>query len=148
MSDYSENPNLQGSYGQPADPQAPTQGRRLMGAIDPRKALDPATVERMIHTQLAARAQAQAATTMVLATIVSLITAAFSFVAALAWNSAIQEILHEAIPANGSILGIKLSQGGVQAIYAVIVTIIAVVVVVFLNRIAKRMANKSAFDKS
>ena len=148
MSDYSEYPNLQGTYGQPADPQAPAQGRRLMGGIDPRKALDPATVERMIHTQLAARAQAQAATTMVLGTIVSLITAAFSFVAALAWNSAIQEILHEAIPVNGSIFGIKISQGAVQAIYAVIVTIIAVIVVVLLNRIAKRMANKSAFDKS
>ena len=148
MSDYSENPNVQGAYAQPTGPQAPAQGRRLMGAIDPRKALDPATVERMIHTQLAARAQAQAATTVVLATIVSLVTAAFSFVAALAWNSAIQEILHEAIPVGSSIFGIKLSLGGVQAIYAIIVTIIAVVVVVLLNRITKRMANKSAFDKS
>jgi hypothetical protein len=148
MSDYSENPNVPGSYAQPTGSQAPAQGRRLMGGIDPRKALDPATVERMIHTQLAARAQAQAATTMVLATIVSLITAAFSFVAALAWNSAIQEILHEAIPVDSKILGIKLSAGAVQAIYAVIVTIIAVVVVVFLNRIAKRVANKSAFDKN
>ncbi len=148
MSDYSENPNVQGSYAQPTGPQAPAQGRRLMGAIDPRKALDPATVERMIHTQLAARAQAQAATTMVLATIVSLVTAAFSFVAALAWNSAIQEILQEAIPVNSSILGVKLNQGGIQAIYAVIVTIIAVLVVVVLNRIAKRVANKSAFDKN
>src|SRR5215831_1839770 len=88
--------------------------RRLADAMDPRKALDPATVERMIHAQVAARAQAQAATTMVLATIVSLITAAFSFVAALAWNSAIQEILHEAIPVNGSIFGVKLTQGAIQ----------------------------------
>lgn len=148
MSDYSENPNLQETYAQPTGPQAPAQGRRLMGGIDPRKALDPATVERMIHAQLAARAQAQAATTMVLATIVSLITAAFSFVAALAWNSAIQEILHEAIPVNSKLFGIKLTQGAVQAIYAIIVTIIAVVVVVFLNRLGKRMANKSAFDKN
>ncbi len=148
MSDYSENPNLQGAYGQPADPQAPAQGRRLMGGIDPRKALDPATVERMIHTQMAARAQAQAATTVVLATIVSLVTAAFSFVAALAWNSAIQELLKENVKLDSTFLGMKISPGGVQAIYAVIVTIIAVVVVVLLNRIAKRVANKSAFDKS
>lgn len=148
MSDYSENPNRQGMYGQPADPQAPAQGRRLMGGIDPRKALDPATVERMIHTQLAARAQAQAATTVVLATIVSLVTAAFSFVAALAWNSAIQELLKENVKLNSTFLGMKISPGGVQAIYAVIVTIIAVAVVVVLNRIAKRVANKSAFDKS
>jgi len=150
MSDYSENPNVQGTYAQPADPQAPAHGRRLMGAIDPRKALDPATVERMIHTQLAARAQAQAATTMVLATIVSLITAAFGFVAALAWNTAIQQILSESVnlKEGAKIFGITLSKGGVEAIYAVIVTIIAVAVVVFLNRLGKRMANKSAFDKS
>lgn len=148
MSDYSENPNRQGMYGQPADPQAPAQGRRLMGGIDPRKALDPATVERMIHTQLAARAQAQAATTVVLATIVSLVTAAFSFVAALAWNSAIQQLLSENVHIGGDFLGITISKGGVDAVYAIIVTIIAVVVVVFLNRISKRMANKSAFDKS
>ena len=118
MSDYSENPNVQGSYAQPTGPQAPAQGRRLMGAIDPRKALDPATVERMIHTQLAARAQAQAATTVVLATIVSLVTAAFSFVAALAWNSAIQQLLKENVKVGGSIFGVKISDGGVQAIYA------------------------------
>ncbi|HEY7340177.1 MAG TPA: DUF5654 family protein [Ktedonobacterales bacterium] len=148
MSDYSENPNLQGTYAQPSGADTPAHGRRLMGGIDPRKALDPATVERMIHTQLAARAQAQAATTMVLATIVSLITAAFSFVAALAWNSAIQELLKENVKLNSTFLGIKISDGGVEAIYAVIVTVIAVVVVVFLNRIAKRVANKSAFDKS
>ena len=147
MSDYSENPNRQGMYGQPADPQTPAQGRRLMGGIDPRKALDPATVERMIHTQLAARAQAQAATTVVLATIVSLVTAAFSFVAALAWNSAIQQLLSENVHIDSKVLGITISKGGVDAVYAVIVTFIAVVVVVFLNRLGKRMANKSAFDK-
>lgn len=148
MSDYSENPNLQGTYAQPSGPQAPGQGRRMMGGIDPRKALDPATVERMIHAQVTARAQAQAATTMVLATIVSLITAAFSFVAALAWNSAIQQLLSENVHIGGDVLGITISKGGVDAVYAIIVTIIAVVVVVFLNRLGKRMANKSAFDKS
>ena len=113
--------------------------------MDPRKAIDPATVERMVHAQVAARAQAQAATTVVLATIVSLITSAFSFVAALAWNSAIQQLLKENVNIDKSLFGIKISEGGVQAIYAVIVTIIAVVVVVILNRIAKRMAKKSAF---
>ncbi len=148
MSDYSENPNVPGSYAQPSGAETPGHGRRLMEAIDPRKALDPATVERMIHTQMAARAQAQAATTVVLATIVSLVTAAFSFVAALAWNSAIQQLLTENINLKDKVFGITISKGGVQAIYAVIVTMIAVVVVVFLNRIAKRMANKSAFDKS
>ncbi|HEY1388178.1 MAG TPA: DUF5654 family protein, partial [Ktedonobacterales bacterium] len=75
-------------------------------------------------------------------------TAAFSFVAALAWNSAIQQLLAENINLKDKIFGISISKGGVQAIYAIIVTIIAVAVVVVLNRIAKRVANKSAFDKN
>jgi hypothetical protein len=148
MSDYSEYPNLPGAYAPPTAPQGPAHNHRLAGAIDPRKALDPATVERMIRAQVAARIQAQAATSVVLATIVSLVTAAFSFVAALAWNSAIQQLLKENVKVNGTFLGIKISDGGVQAVYAIIVTMIAVVVVVVLNRIAGRMAGKSALDKS
>ncbi len=120
----------------------------MAGAIDPRKAIDPTTVERMIHAQVAARAQAQAATTVVLATIVSLITSAFSFVAALAWNSAIQQLLRENVKVGGSLFGVKISDGGVLAIYAVIVTIIAVAVVLLLNRIAKRYASKSALGNN
>ena len=117
------------------------------GAFDPRRAVDPATIERMIHAQVVARTQAQAATTVVLATIVSLITSAFSFVAALAWNSAIQQLLKENVKVHKGygIFGITISEGGVQAIYAVIVTVIAVLVVLLLNRIAKRYANKAAF---
>lgn len=119
----------------------------MMGGIDPRRAIDPATVERMIRAQVAARTQAQAATTVVLATIVSLITSAFSFVAALAWNSAIQDLLKENFQLkNNKIFGLTVSPGGVEAIYAVIVTIIAVVVVVILNRVARRYANKSALS--
>ena len=117
------------------------------GAFDPRRAVDPATIERMIHAQVVARTQAQAATTVVLATIVSLITSAFSFVAALAWNTAIQQLLKENVKVHkgAGIFGVTISEGGVQAIYAAIVTVIAVVVVLLLNRIAKRYANKSAF---
>ena len=152
MSDYPQYPNPQetetpatGSQtSSQTGPQSSSSPRRMIGGIDPRKAIDPVMIERMIHTQVAARAQAQAATTVVLATIVSLITSAFSFVAALAWNTAIQQLLKESVHVHGTFFGIKITEGGVQAIYAVIVTIIAVIVVVILNRIAKRMANKSA----
>lgn len=116
-----------------------------MGALDPRRAVDPGAIERMIHAQVVARTQAQAATTVVLATIVSLITSAFSFVAALAWNTAIQQLLSENVKLKNTILGITISKGGVEAIYAAIITVIAVLVVLMLNRIAKRYANKSAF---
>lgn len=147
MSDYPQYPNMQGGDMPPPGSQGSAPQRRLMGGIDPRRALDPATVERMIRAQVAARTQAQAATTVVLATIVSLITSAFSFVAALAWNSAIQDLLKENFNVqNNKFFGVTISNGGVEAIYAFIVTIIAVVVVVILNRIARRYASKSALS--
>jgi uncharacterized protein DUF5654 len=148
MSDYPQYPNMPGGDVPPPGSQGSAPQRRMMGGIDPRRAIDPATVERMIRAQVAARTQAQAATTVVLATIVSLITSAFSFVAALAWNTAIQQLLTENVKVNKgpSIFGVSISEGGVQAIYAVIVTIIAVIVVVILNRIARRYASKSALS--
>jgi hypothetical protein len=145
MSDDPRNP---GSSSSDTPSTAQTTGASPhLGAFDPRRAVDPSTIERMIHAQVVARTQAQAATTVVLATIVSLITSAFSFVAALAWNTAIQQLLKENVKVNkgAGIFGITISEGGVQAIYAAIVTVIAVVVVLLLNRIAKRYANKSAF---
>lgn len=154
MSDEFQYADPQAAYAQPTGSQSSTSTphRRLAEAIDPRKAIDPTAVERMIRAQVAARTQAQAATTVVLATIVSLITSAFSFVAALAWNTAIQQILNELFGLDGKnknrIFGITLTPGQVEAIYAVIVTIIAVVVVVILNRMAKRMANKSALGSN
>jgi Family of unknown function (DUF5654) len=150
MSDYSQYPDQQGVYAQPSGAQPSSPQRRMLGGIDPRRAIDPAAVERMVQAQVAARAQAQAATTVVLATIVSLITSAFSFVAALAWNTAIQQILTESfnLKEGAKIFGVTISKGGVQAIYAIIVTMIAVVVVVILNRIARRYVGKSALTSS
>lgn len=132
------------------DPQTAEQQRRRLNIptavdprnLDPRKAIDPATLERLLHAQSAARAQAQAATTVVISTIVSLITSAFGFAAALAWNSAIQETLKKV---NG-LLALNLSPLKKQLLYAVIVTLIAIVAVVVLSRIARRWAKTSALD--
>ncbi len=66
--------------------------------------------------------------------IAALITAAFGLVAALAWNSAIQEIFR-------LVFG---DQSGLWAmiLYAVIVTIIAVFVTIMIGRAAEKATGK------
>ena len=66
----------------------------------------------------------------VVATMISLATAAFGVVAALAWNSAITEVFS------------SWSKGGkISALftYAIVVTLIGVVVIVILGRVAARI---------
>jgi hypothetical protein len=67
--------------------------------------------------------------------IATLMTAAFGLVAALAWNSAIQEIFR-------LVFG---QQSGLWAMifYAVVVTIIAVVITILIGRAAERQQVKS-----
>lgn len=66
--------------------------------------------------------------------IAALITAAFGLVAALAWNEAIQEIFR-------LVFG---EQSGVWAMiaYAIIVTIIAIVVTIWIGRVAEKSTGK------
>jgi predicted permease len=66
--------------------------------------------------------------------IAALITAAFGLIAALAWNEAITEIFR-------LIFG---EQGGVYALifYAVVVTIIAVLVTIWIGRVAEKHTGK------
>jgi len=79
------------------DPKAAEQRRRLgvPQGLDPRRALDPASMERVMKAQAIARAQASAATTILIGTVVTLVTSAFSFVAALAWNDAINNAIND-----------------------------------------------------
>jgi small-conductance mechanosensitive channel len=108
----------------------------LPQGFDPRKALDPAAMERVMKAQAVARAQATAATTILIGTIVTLITSAFSFVAALAWNDAINNAINSLIP--------SANKTTVSVLRALAVTIIAVVAVVVLQRVAGRWAKRSA----
>ncbi len=62
----------------------------------------------------------------VLATIATLMTTAFGLIAALAWNEAIKAIILELFPKQGGITGLL--------IYAVLITIIAVVATVIIAR--------------
>ncbi|MFL6524343.1 MAG: DUF5654 family protein [Nitrososphaera sp.] len=64
----------------------------------------------------------------------ALITAAFGLVAALAWNTAIQEIFR-------IIFGDQSGIGAMIA-YAVIVTIIAVVVTIWIGRVAEKSTGR------
>jgi uncharacterized membrane protein YidH (DUF202 family) len=59
-------------------------------------------------------------------TFAKLITAAFAMVAALAWNEAIKQLISEFFKSDGQLLGLF--------VYAIIVTIIAVVAVVYITR--------------
>ena len=68
---------------------------------------------------------------MIMETMLTLITTAFAFVAGLAWNEAIQKLIEKFYTAGGAVTGLL--------IYAVIVTIVAVVVTVLLARIAGKM---------
>ena len=132
------------------DQESAEHQRRRMGLppgvdprnYDPRKLVDQASLEKIARAQAIARAEAQAATTVIIATIVSLVTSAFSFIAALAWNSAIQAILDGLF--NRGIAGLHLTATEVKVIYAVIVTFIAIIVILIVNRFAGDLAKKSA----
>jgi hypothetical protein len=67
---------------------------------------------------------------------ISLASAAFGVVAALAWNSAITALVKEIFGTGGQIISLF--------IYAIIITIIAVIVMVNLGKVAERTAEAKA----
>lgn len=69
-----------------------------------------------------------------LATMISLASAAFGVIAALAWNAAITELFKLLLPAGAGVVGLF--------IYAIIVTLVAVFVMVSLARAAERVGEK------
>jgi hypothetical protein len=134
------------------DPQVAEQ-RRRMGLpagmdprnYDPRRALaDPAAREKLARAQIAARAQAAAASTVVVATIITLVTSAFGFVAALAWNEALTQLLNPTI--ESSLRTLHVPTEFAVLVKAILITLIAVVAVVILNRVARRMVKQSALN--
>lgn len=67
----------------------------------------------------------------VIKTVITLVTTAFGLVAGLAWNDAIQALIGQFFEAGSALTG--------QIIYAVIVTVIAVIVTILLARMAGNM---------
>ncbi len=89
-------------------------------------------------------AQAAAASTVVVATIITLVTSAFGFVAALAWNDALTQLAqpnHRIVAAN-----LHVPTELAVLVKAIIITLIAVIAVVILNRVARRMVKQSAIN--
>lgn len=70
-------------------------------------------------------------TKMIMETVLALITTAFAFVAGEAWNSAIQKLIESFVGTGDAVPSLIT--------YAIIVTIIAVIVTVLIARIAGRM---------
>jgi len=68
--------------------------------------------------------------------IAALLTAAFGLVAALAWNSAIQEIFNVYFPADTSAIAPMIT-------YAIVVTVIAVIVAVVIGTISSKAKKAS-----
>lgn len=66
----------------------------------------------------------------VIKTIITLVTTAFALVAGLAWNSAIEALIGTFLDAGSALTGLL--------VYAVVVTIIAVIVTLLLGRLADR----------
>ena len=64
-------------------------------------------------------------------TIITLVTTAFGLVAGLAWNDAIQKLIETFVGSGDALSGLF--------IYAIVVTIIAVVVTILLARVAAKM---------
>ncbi len=71
-----------------------------------------------------------------LATMIALASAAFGVIAALAWNTAISDLIKQLLPGGKGI--------GPEFIYAAIVTVIGVLVMVSLGKLAEKTGEKSA----
>jgi hypothetical protein len=134
------------------DPQVAEQ-RRRMGlpagmdprSYDPRRALaDPAAREKLARAQATARAQAAAASTAVVATTITFVTSAFGFVAALARNDALTRVLNPSI--ESSLRTLHVPSEWAVLVKAIIIPLIAVVAVVILNRVARRMVKQTAIN--
>ncbi|HKW78516.1 MAG TPA: DUF5654 family protein [Candidatus Limnocylindria bacterium] len=70
-----------------------------------------------------------------IATMISLASAAFGVVAALAWNAFITEAVKQVLPASAGLIGLL--------VYAVVVTVLAVFVIVWLAGLAAKASAKS-----
>ena len=77
------------------------------------------------------KSMASEVTKLIMETILGLINTAFSFVAGLAWNDAIQKLIESVIGTGDALPSLF--------VYAIVVTIVAVLVTVILARVAGKM---------
>ncbi len=79
-----------------------------------------------------------------MATIITLVTSAFGFVAALAWNDALTQLLNPSI--ESSLRTLHAPTVWAVLVKAILITLIAVIAVVILNSVARRMVKQSALN--
>lgn len=82
---------------------------------------------------------AKATTLMILQSMITLASAALGLVAALAWNDAIKETMTQLLGGDDSL--------GAKYTYAILVTLVAVVVVLTLAKIAGRIGGEAAISR-
>lgn len=68
-----------------------------------------------------------------------LITGAFTFVAGLAWNDAIQNLISTYISPGKTVFS--------QLVYAVIITLIAIMAIMQINKVAKKLKGEKKEEK-
>lgn len=93
-------------------------------------------MEKIKKVALAAHNDVHAVGGNVIDKITTLIISAFGLVAALAWNTAIQGVISLFLKTSSAVEG--------AVTYAIIVTVLAVVVTIYMGKIANRIANKKA----
>ncbi len=76
---------------------------------------------------------------VVIQTMITLASASLGLVAALAWNEAIKETIKQAFGADDSLAGLYT--------YAVLATLVAVVVLLLLARAASRLGGEAAINR-
>jgi hypothetical protein len=76
---------------------------------------------------------------VIIQTVITLATGSLGFVAALAWNEAISTTIRMALGEGGGL--------GALYFYAIVATVIAIVVVLILGRIAARVGGEAAITR-
>ena len=78
-------------------------------------------------------------TRVILQTMITLAAASLGLVAALAWNEAIKALIHSVLGPDDSLVGLFT--------YAILATLIAVVVLLILGRAASRVGGDAAINR-
>ena len=111
----------------------------VMGQVS---ALQQADTVKQLQRQIKAlETQTRDTSVAFLATVTTLVTSAFGFVAALAWNDAIQAFFKQITPfsPNGTSWGLVIS----DFTYALFITIVVVLIIFQLTNLNKRLGGKS-----
>jgi hypothetical protein len=123
----------------------PTPQRLMEQASVQVDALRQAETIRQLQKQVSLlEGQSRDAGKVFLATLTTLLTSAFGFVAALAWNDAIQALLKAVFPNTVDAFGLVVT----AFVYAVFVTLIVVIAIYYLTRLNKRFGGKSLIGES